>query len=301
MNDILQTRDGFFWVGTSSGLLRCDGRHFDYIVFLPSTVAKKGVRALAEAPDGALGVGTDIGVGSDSERVTTPVRLFGFRPLYRLEIEKQRLRQMPFASPTLVFFGWAPAMRLYRLDNGSFLAAIPNLSISSVEEAANGHLLVAGSRGFYEWDGLRAIQHADIPDRHGVPAPKINQVFEDHTGTIWFSSAAGVARQVAGSVQQLQPYGVPEKRPKRAVSMRTVRGNIWVVMVNGLFRATAGGLEPVTAGLQPISVTTDSTMGNLWVGTNGQGLVRFKHRSVWMFTMADGLPSDVPGGCARGE
>lgn len=297
LNDILQTRDGFLWVGTSSGLLRFDGRHFDNIDFLPSTVAKKGVRALAEAPDGALWVGTDIGVARIPKE---SLHQFGYlgSALYRLEMKSSdSVKCLRFTHAGVLWVGASDG--LYRLDNGSFLAAIPNLSISSVEEAANGHLLVAGSRGFYEWDGLRAIQHADIPDRLGVPAPKINQVFEDHTGTIWFSSAAGVAREVAGSVQQLQPYGVG-KAPEARRVYEDRQGNIWVVMVNGLFRATAGGLEPVTAGLQPISVTTDSD-GNLWVGTNGQGLVRFKHRSVWMFTMADGLPSDVPAAVLAGS
>jgi ligand-binding sensor domain-containing protein len=33
--------------------------------------------------------------------------------------------------------------------------------------------------------------------------------------------------------------------------------------------------------------------GNLWVGTNGDGLYRFKDRTVRMFTTEDGLPNNV--------
>jgi signal transduction histidine kinase len=33
--------------------------------------------------------------------------------------------------------------------------------------------------------------------------------------------------------------------------------------------------------------------GNLWIGTNGDGLFRFKDRAVQMFTTADGLPNNV--------
>src|SRR6202041_1108847 len=33
--------------------------------------------------------------------------------------------------------------------------------------------------------------------------------------------------------------------------------------------------------------------GNLWVGTNGAGLVRFKNRPVRTLTKADGLPNNI--------
>jgi ligand-binding sensor domain-containing protein len=58
---VLQTRDGFLWVGTREGLLRFDGRHFTRIEFLPNASPVSAV-ALAEAPDGALWVGTRVGV-----------------------------------------------------------------------------------------------------------------------------------------------------------------------------------------------------------------------------------------------
>src|SRR5258705_7976184 len=61
VNVILQTRDGFLWIGTAEGLLRFDGRHFTPIKFLPHD-SPILVRALAEAPDGALWVGTPGGL-----------------------------------------------------------------------------------------------------------------------------------------------------------------------------------------------------------------------------------------------
>ena len=33
--------------------------------------------------------------------------------------------------------------------------------------------------------------------------------------------------------------------------------------------------------------------GNLWIGTNGEGLMRFKDRPIRMFTKADGLPNNI--------
>jgi signal transduction histidine kinase len=43
----------------------------------------------------------------------------------------------------------------------------------------------------------------------------------------------------------------------------------------------------------PRSILADRD-GNLWIGTNGDGLIRFRNRPIHMFTTADGLPNNVP-------
>src|SRR5258705_13862007 len=73
VNVILQTRDGFLWIGTAEGLLRFDGRHFTPIKFLPHD-SPILVRALAEAPDGALWVGTPGGLARISSGGVHPPR-----------------------------------------------------------------------------------------------------------------------------------------------------------------------------------------------------------------------------------
>ena len=80
VNVILQTRDGFLWIGTAEGLLRFDGRHFTPIKFLPQA-SPILVRALAEGPDGALWVGTPGGLarissGGSSEPDHTVTSLY---------------------------------------------------------------------------------------------------------------------------------------------------------------------------------------------------------------------------------
>src|ERR1700733_5800349 len=63
VNAIVQTRNGFLWVGTDAGLVRFNGRRFISIDFRSPQPAPQGlVSALAEGPDGDLWVGTDAGL-----------------------------------------------------------------------------------------------------------------------------------------------------------------------------------------------------------------------------------------------
>ena len=59
VNAILQTRNGFLWIGTDAGLNRFNGRHFTPIYFRGSESTPQGiVSTLAEGPDGDLWIGT---------------------------------------------------------------------------------------------------------------------------------------------------------------------------------------------------------------------------------------------------
>jgi len=69
-------------------------------------------------------------------------------------------------------------------------------------------------------------------------------------------------------------------------------GNVWFLTAAGLLRASSDSLESVAPEINARTVTADRD-GNLWVGTNGAGLIRFKNRIVGTFTQADGLPNNV--------
>src|SRR5258706_11726638 len=63
VNTIVQTRNGFLWIGTDAGLDRFNGKHFTPTYFRgPRTTPQGIVSALAEGPDGDLWVGTRNGL-----------------------------------------------------------------------------------------------------------------------------------------------------------------------------------------------------------------------------------------------
>jgi signal transduction histidine kinase/streptogramin lyase len=179
---------------------------------------------------------------------------------------------------------------LYRFDGRGFTQVIPQVSISRILEASNGHLLLVSSEGFMEWDGAHVVRRPDLVTELGVRGD-VFHAFQDHSGATWFCTSKGVFRVTADSTEQLKlPPGTSEM--PAFLGYEDGRGNLWVTMEAGIFRARAHTLEPFAPGVSGRTLFADRD-GNLWAGTNGAGLIRFKDRAVRMFTKADGLPTDV--------
>jgi len=286
-NVVLQTRNGFLWVGTNSGLARFDGTHFTTIEFSPQTPTDGLSRALAEGPDGDLWVGTNTGV---LRIPSAALDQFGRLP-------STVYHPGPGASDAInvLHVGrdgvlWAGTEGgVYRLERAAFSPVLQNVSVSRIEEASSGHLLIITSEGFVEWDGARLVKHPDLPARLNIPANKIFHVMEDHTGTRWLCTAGGVARETRGSIERLQPYGIHVKLEAYR-AYEDPQGNVWLIMAERLFRATATGYEPVQ-NIRARYVYVDRD-GDLWLGTGGDGLIRLKNRTARMFTTDDGLGSN---------
>ena len=288
INAVLQTRNGFLWIGHQNLLERFDGRHFQAVMF-PPQIGSLGIgHALAEAPDGALWVGTGGGV---LRIPSTSLGRFGLMnsTVYHVGAgQADSIVSLHFSRDGVLWVGTDQG--LYRYDRGAFSAVLPNTSIPHIEGARNGNLLVTTGKGFVELERGQIVPHPDLAARLGVPADKIYHVIEDSRGVRWYCTAAGVARESNGSVERIQPYKYG-KTPEAFRAYEDPQGNVWVALATGLFRATATGLEAVP-DTNARFMTADFD-GNLWLGTNGEGLVRLKNRYTRMFTKADGLPGNV--------
>jgi signal transduction histidine kinase/ligand-binding sensor domain-containing protein len=279
---VVQSRDGFLWlVVNGDDLIRFDGRHFTEFL------QPRNVLALASAPNGDLWVGTS----NDLEQIpASSLNQFGPLPAisYQPGSHKSiRVICLHFSRSGVLWVGTADG--LYRFEHGAFSSAISGPLIARMEESSNGHLLLITSKGFIEWDGERALPHPELSIQLGVKVDKIFHVFEDSHGVTWFCTGKGVARQVGGSMEKLANYGEGHAAVR---AYEDQGGNVWFAKTEGLFRATSTGLELAVPGMNVRSLYADRD-GNLWVGTNGEGLFRFRDRAVRMFTTADGLPNNV--------
>jgi signal transduction histidine kinase/ligand-binding sensor domain-containing protein len=293
VNAVVQTRNGFLWIGTDAGLARFDGRHFTMIDFRgPRSAAQGVVRSLAEGPDGDLWVGTHFGLARIPTTAPDESDRWPSTFYHHGEGASDEIASLKFTHDGALWVGTSDG--LFRFDRGHFTAVLSGtgMGVSQIEEASNGHLLVVAGLKFFEWDGARIVEHAELAVRLGVGDHGFFRVVRDHTGATWFCTEAGVARLSGNSIHRYSPYGAPYAQGALTL-IEDRQGNVWVFTKRGLFRFTPTGFEPLAAGVSVRSLFSDRE-GNLWIGTNGDGLVRFKDRPVRMFTTAEGLPNNIP-------
>ena len=282
VDQIAQTADGFLWLVTNGSFLtRFDGKNFGSF---------KNPRAsiLAVAPDGALWLGTFEGlirIPSSSFHQFTFSGLTEYAPGPG---KASRISALRFSRDGVLWVGTEAG--LFRYERDRFIAVGPRVSISRIKEAPDGHLWVLSADGLLELAGSEVVPHPEVAAQLGVNNSDIRDVLKDQRGNTWYCTGLGVMRETNGRVENLDPQATTGKAALHAYE--DARGTIWIGKENGLFRATANGLELMLGEVHIRSLYSDRD-GNLWVGTNGAGIYRFRERAIRMFTTADGLPNNV--------
>jgi ligand-binding sensor domain-containing protein/signal transduction histidine kinase len=288
VNAIVQTRNGFLWIGTDAGLVRFNGRQFIPIYFRAPQPDPQGiVHDLAEGPDGDLWVGTGAGLA----RIAHPALDFFdqsqsvfYHPGAGLSDE---ITCLHFTRDGSLWVGTRGG--LYRFRDGNFASVLSGIVVNRIEETSQDHLLLVTSQGFTELDGNHVIEHPALAAQLGIPPDQFFHVFQDDHGAMWFCTLAGLARRKTERIKRFPGYGVPGRSALRIYEDR--QGTMWVAFESGLYRVSSNAPEPLV--LSPVRGVYSDRDGDLWVGTNGEGLLRFKDRSVRMFTKQAGLPSNI--------
>jgi signal transduction histidine kinase/ligand-binding sensor domain-containing protein len=276
---IVQTQDGFLWLVINGIVLaRFDGKNYQLF-------DKPNSWSLAVGPDGDLWVGglqnlRRIRPSSFKESILTETTYYHPGPGKQSDVTFLR-----FAKNGVLWI--ATAGGLFRYEGDQFIPVGPRVLTRSIEEAPDGNLLVINKDGFMELNGSEIVPHPKLATQLGVKDKEIFHVLKDSRGNIWYCTAKGVARETEGRIEKLKTNG------QGAFSaLEDAQGTVWIGTNSGLFRATPAGLELAAPDMQVRSLYSDRD-GDLWVGTNGDGLYRFKERTVRMFTTEDGLPNDV--------
>jgi signal transduction histidine kinase/ligand-binding sensor domain-containing protein/DNA-binding response OmpR family regulator len=205
---ILQTRDGFLWLATFSGLVRFDGARFE--VFDSERVPALGsnrIFNLQEARDGALWIRTEQGHlvrYADGVFTSCPTPRSG-----RAECSLQR--------------PGAPTYTLLQADR-------------------SGALWAGGPGGVYKVDGNGLREDPQLK----VPAP-VQSVFLDRAGGFWVGTQDGLWRRGAHALERISlPAGqFPIDFPTVAVDER---GETWIGASEAVGRLKGREFVPVERG-----------------------------------------------------
>ena len=282
---LLQSRDGYLWVGTAAGLARFDGLRF--VPVSDERAPHLGhtyIWALHEDPDDTLWIGTGDGLTRrDSDGFTTWTTRDGLPVNF--------VRALARDGDGVLWVGTYGG-GVCRLGAGGFACfggedGLSNLTVNALHVDGDGTLWVASDAGLYHWGG---------GGFEGVALGEGVMTLAEASGTLWLGTARGLVEHRGADVTEAlaaaQPLG-----PVRAL-LPDGDGTLWVgTETGGLFCAEAGRLAPFESrGLivhDDVRALLRDREGNLWVGTNGGGLTRLREGRVHVVATEEGLPSDV--------
>jgi signal transduction histidine kinase len=274
---LVQTRDGFIWLGTEAGLVRFDGISFLVLDEHSRPAIPSGdIRCLIETPDGTLWVGTADGLArwKDGafarlgEREGPPegaITALKEAPDGKLRVETSQ-QAAEYSS-----YGWSRA---------EMTAGPPKDKIVFSTKLASGETATATRSAV-------VIRHAARPVLLTVgrelPGTRIQALLADREGCLWIGTNGGLARWVSGKVQLLSATD-----PLGGASILSLledrEGNLWVgTEMDGLqvLRDTRFHNIGTREGLssEATSTVVEDSAGKIWVGTDG-GSLNVLRRSI---------------------
>ena len=291
---MVQTADGYLWIGTEEGLVRFDGMRF-VVSDRQNAPALRSpfISSLYEAPDRTLWIGT---YGGGVARLRNG-RIEAFHPEL---LGSDRIREFLTARGGGLFVATAGG-GLLRFDGEKVTRfttrdGLPSDRIWTIIDDGDGGVWVAThGGGVVRWRDGRVQER--ITTREGLPNDFARALLRDPDGTLWIGTdGGGLAAWRAGSIVRTVTMrdGLPN------VFVRTIRrsrdGSLWIGTDGGLARFRGARVESmgVAEGLPSPGIRSmiEDRESNLWVGTTS-GLVRLSDTRVLSFTRKEGLPVDA--------
>jgi ligand-binding sensor domain-containing protein/AraC-like DNA-binding protein len=296
---VIQTRQGYIWFGTQSGLVRFDGMSFRIFNRWNSEGLKNDrVLSLCEDTGGALWVGTD---GGGLSRLKIKEREW---TLYTTKqgLSNNTIRVIAGDSRDNLWIGTDNGLnhldkkgkiKTYTVDDGLSGYSVTALAASTND---NGTLWIGTSN-----TGLNRMKDnkfLPLPSQTALYGKTILALYEDHSGSLWIGTDFGLYHLEKDEIPTYQSIA-----PLSDHSIKTIiednSGNLWIgTDGEGLYRyqPETGLLTAATTrqGLPDdfIYSLIEDREGNLWIGTFTTGLVRLKLTRVRSITTANGLPEN---------
>jgi signal transduction histidine kinase/ligand-binding sensor domain-containing protein len=281
---IVQTPDGYLWLGTEFGLLRFDG--IKAVPWQPPPgqhLPDKYIRSLLVTRDGTLWIGTLKGLASWKDgRLTEHSELAG--PYVDAIVEDRD--GTVWASGTLpgklCSFQEGKGKAQCYGDDGLFGNAV-----ESILEDSAGNLWVGASTGLWRWKPGAPKRY--LPD----PITGPHELADGDNGAILFTNGSTI-RQLFG--QKVEPIALPgiASHFRFPRLFRERNGSLWIgTSDRGLVHVHQGEADffSQSEGLSGnlVGGFFEDREGNIWVTTDG-GLDRFRNEAVSTFATKQNLP-----------
>jgi signal transduction histidine kinase/ligand-binding sensor domain-containing protein/DNA-binding response OmpR family regulator len=276
---VAQTPDNYLWVGTAGGLSRFDGLRF--VTFQSANtpaLVNHSVRCLLTDRTGALWIGTEAGLVRYARGIftATPVAQCAI-----VDLCEDAAGDVWVATDD---------RRLLRYHGGKFEAmgadpALPRTEVRTLFADAQGRVWIGFARG----SGLVRYEAGRFEpvDTGGVLHNEVIAMAESPRGTIWLGTADGLIRWRDGRCTLYRKEnGLAGRRV--ASLCADADGSLWIG-TTALQRISGGEIGTLESAL-PTPARNFGSMyrdreRNLWVGTDGEGLLRVREPQFRALTL----------------
>jgi signal transduction histidine kinase/CheY-like chemotaxis protein/sugar lactone lactonase YvrE len=289
---ILQDRQGFIWVGTENGLYRYDGQQF--AAFHPAQgLPSSRIEALHETPDGRMWVGTRNGLAVREGAGFRLVPAIGLRePAFPHALASDSKGRLFVAADTGLLEGnptVGGGMRFHRIASPSASPQVAGLAVDRDDTLWYG-CGTAICR-------FKPGGEGPLIEAHPVGGPWESFVF-DALGNLWVRSRTRLLLRGARQKQfgEARSAALSPSDPGRVYAGQ--HGEVLVPTRDGLAWFERGRWRSLGRrnGISPGSIQClyQDREGSIWLGMNGQGLLRWLGYGAWRSWNEDGgLPSSM--------
>jgi ligand-binding sensor domain-containing protein len=331
IRQIVQTRDGYLWLGTDGGLARFDGVSFTLFNTRTGSLKDNEVWSLKETHDGALWIGTAGGGATllkDGQFVTFTVAD---------GLADDFVRFIHEGSNGDVWFGTIHGVTRY--SNGTFRtytskAGLADDVVRQIDEDAAGNIWIATDHGvsrfakdvlttFTTKDGLTAggynricalseegvvviaggrlhrfkdgrfLAYDEIMD---AKAGMVVSISSSRDGALWATFERGLVKRIQHGVVTAFPLE-KDLLFRGGEAFEGANGTTWLVGRDGLLMLANGEFRTIalladTNQFGSVLSRVVDREGSLWIGLEANGLARLRRTQFITLTAEDGLPGN---------
>ncbi len=281
---VLQTKDGYLWIGTEHGLARFDGVHFLSFNSANTPQFKADhISALAEDELGNLWIGS---------RGGGVVRLgkSGFENYSTLNgLSSDMVNCLLADHKGGIWIGTVYGLNHLKdgkISSGFSKEGLPGTDIKALARDTKGAIWIGTDRGMASLrnDVFQPVASGQFP---------VDALAIDRQGDVWMGGKAyGLLRSRRGEepFQQMLPLG-------QVVALTASHnGEVWAALNDGGLRQFQNGKPVAVSNAQiegGIHCVYEDREKNLWIGLNGGGLARMSARQFEVFTINGSSRADM--------
>lgn len=293
-NAVLQARDGYLWIGSYGGLIRYDGKNFRNFSVEEDTLDSSSIRALYEACDGRLFIGTnDAGVYLYEDGAFTAI------PCEDGSGDFYSVRSFAESRDGTVYVGTTSGLARVADADGLKLCAVEGCRNAIVYDLAcdsEDVLWACSDNGvlFLVKDG----EVLEITDSTGWLEEECYSVLAGSDGCVYLgSSGSEIARlEKTGAGLKKEDYSAAGIRTGTLHTINRLyedgEGNIWAMADNGIGYVSEDDSFQIPGEMENV-ISAGSMIqdyeGNLWVASTKTGLLYFSKGKYYNYNRIAGL------------